>query len=284
MRLIVAGRGRVAGLAACLLQILADRRSDAEVVCVVASAGRLERPSDSFADVALANGLAVVPTLDAACPGPDATLLSVQWPRLLDLPSLGGARAYNLHFAEVPRHRGVHVAYWQVLDRAERIGVTLHEIGPGIDDGAVVAARSAPRQPRWSARAVWRELELLAIDLLAEEGWRLLEHDVPSTPQSGDAVVHRRRDVDFLALEIDRFDRSADEVRAAVLALVAPPAQLPTFRGRQIVHAIVVDGLDTADARAGTVLGERPGLTLVACGVGVVGLIAVVATRMQGER
>ena len=50
------------------------------------------------------------------------------------------ARFINMHAGITPLYRGVHGAYWALVERQpEACGVTVHEVDPGIDTGTVLA-------------------------------------------------------------------------------------------------------------------------------------------------
>ncbi len=48
-------------------------------------------------------------------------------------------RILNLHNGPLPRYRGVSPINWALKNNESQHGVTIHEITPGIDDGAIVA-------------------------------------------------------------------------------------------------------------------------------------------------
>jgi formyl transferase-like protein len=50
------------------------------------------------------------------------------------------ARFINMHAGITPRYRGVHGAYWALVERKpEACGVTVHEVDAGIDTGKILA-------------------------------------------------------------------------------------------------------------------------------------------------
>jgi len=57
-----------------------------------------------------------------------------------------GAPFLNTHAGITPRYRGVHGGYWALWNgEPEQFGVTIHEVDPGVDTGAVLhQARPVP--------------------------------------------------------------------------------------------------------------------------------------------
>ena len=56
-----------------------------------------------------------------------------------------GAKFINMHAGITPMYRGVHGAYWALVNNdAAHCGVTVHLVDPGIDTGAVIARQVIP--------------------------------------------------------------------------------------------------------------------------------------------
>lgn len=60
---------------------------------------------------------------------------------LLELPRLG---CINLHGALLPKYRGMLPSFWQLYHGEKEAGVTVHMIGPGIDDGDILLQKAFP--------------------------------------------------------------------------------------------------------------------------------------------
>ena len=54
--------------------------------------------------------------------------------------SIKNKKFINIHAGITPRYRGVHGAYWALVNRDySNIGVTLHYVDPGVDTGKIIA-------------------------------------------------------------------------------------------------------------------------------------------------
>lgn len=62
-------------------------------------------------------------------------------PELLQTPTRG---AVNIHGAPLPRYRGANPIQWALLNNERDFGVTLHEMAPGFDEGAIIDQRFFP--------------------------------------------------------------------------------------------------------------------------------------------
>jgi methionyl-tRNA formyltransferase len=57
---------------------------------------------------------------------------------LIRIPRFG---CINIHNGKLPKYRGMLPNFWQMYHGEEAIGITIHEINPGIDDGRIILQR-----------------------------------------------------------------------------------------------------------------------------------------------
>ena len=208
--------------------------------------------------------------------GADA-LISIQYDQILRAPLFEriGCPCLNLHFALLPRHRGVAPIAWAITEGDAEAGVTLHHMVPAIDAGDVIAQRRVPIAPDENARslydrvsdaaaALFRESHPFPPDLLA----RRLEQS-----EAG-ACYHRNGDFDFSRRTVD-WGRPALALQRWLRAMIFPPLQQPevVLDGRRL--AILAVGSDVApatDAAPGTIVRVRDGGVDVAAADGILHL------------
>jgi methionyl-tRNA formyltransferase len=119
---------------------------------------------ESSLDIANGLGFGVVPddgdpalgkAIDAARPD---VLLSCGYPRIIkDEVLVRVPVTANVHFGALPRYRGSFSIPWAILNGDPQIGVTLHEIRPGIDDGPIIEQRMIDDDGRRSCRELYEE-------------------------------------------------------------------------------------------------------------------------------
>lgn len=274
MRVLVAGRGHLAVRGAHLLALLVQLRADGSAVeCVVPG----DEPDDgwrpSLARTAEEEGWRSHRSIAEAALGPADLLVSLQYHKKIPVALLGGARAVNLHFSALPRHRGSLSCYWPIAERDETAGVTLHELTEELDAGPIIAARTFPLPGFITAGELFQAFHAHAFDLLAESAVSVLDGTYTSRPQPpGSGTAHRRRDVDFTRREID-FTRPAAQVHDMVLAHAFPEFQLPLFRGRPVSRSVLPEvGALPSAVRPGEVIAQTRRAALVGCADGVIQL------------
>ncbi|WP_024806324.1 formyltransferase family protein [Nocardia sp. BMG51109] len=277
MKIVIAGRGRLAVRGAHLFDLLARvTRDDASLECLVAqgdngTGGSSDGGRPSLRRAALDNGWPIHENLSEIGSGPSDLLVSLQYPAIVRMPELGGARAVNLHFSLLPRHRGSLTCYWPVIGREKTAGVTLHVMTRGVDEGPIIAARSFPLPEFTSAGAIFEMFQDHAFELLAAHARAVLDGTYAAVPQADPGTAaHRRADVDFGATEITDFARPTAVVRAEILAMVFPGHQLPTVRGRSVRNAYPLPDIGRPGRNPiGAILAETKEVAVVSCADGL---------------
>jgi|GEM_PF-4293608 methionyl-tRNA formyltransferase len=121
-------------------------------------------------------------------------LLNLWGNRIFSRPFLGLFRhTLNIHPALVPSCRGADTATWTLRDGAVP-GVSLIEIGAGIDDGAIYARRDVPPRFPETAGALQERLKAAAVALFADRWGDIRAGRMTPRAQDGEATSHRRRD------------------------------------------------------------------------------------------
>ena len=202
--------------------------------------------------------------------GADA-LVSIQYDQILRdaLFNRIGCPCLNLHFALLPRHRGVAPIAWAVLEGDSEAGVTLHHMVEDIDCGDIVAQQRVAIGPTTTARELY--------DALTEAAGTLFRASYPfdrnslsqRLPQeTATASYHKNGDLDFSELRVD-WSRPAAELQCWIRAMIFPPMQYPevSFEGR-IFHIVGIGSVASPASTATTSLpptSETAPGTVIAC-------------------
>jgi methionyl-tRNA formyltransferase len=281
MIIAIAGKGWMAVRAGRLLAaLIAVRQLDATIEVV---RNRDDTGSDSWLPslVALAvqRGWRVHATPGQANLGGGDIFLSLQYDRIVKCADLGGAAAYNLHFAQLPRYRGSLTSALPIRRGETQAGVTLHVLVQEVDAGPVIAARIFQLPPFHTAYDLYRAYHEHGFELLKDNMQALLDGAVVAKPQDeAAATAFDRTAIDFSDVQLDDFDLDAEQVRDWCRSLIFPPAQYPAYNERLIRSCCVVDW-DTGNngSPPGTVLYRDPDQVLVKCRKGEIWLELVPA-------
>ncbi|MFN7641137.1 MAG: formyltransferase family protein [bacterium] len=254
-RLVLAGKGRIAcTVAGHVRKALASSPTDWTVLGLpVRGDNGQDSWEPSFTARCRTLGIPVLDTVTAAGLRNGDLLLSLQYDRIIRLPELGGARAYNLHFSALPRHRGCYPGIWALRSGDTHAGVSLHVLTAGIDDGAVVDQTLIPLRDNTTARELYEEMHHCGALLVQRHLADLMRDRVRSHPQDdAQATYHDRRSVDFNDRELPFAELDAASCSRLARSLIFPPFQHPTVRGRAIVACEVAsDVASTPSTKAG---------------------------------
>ncbi|MBV8480475.1 MAG: polysaccharide deacetylase family protein [Actinobacteria bacterium] len=108
----------------------------------------------------------------------------------LSLPQLG---ALNMHYGLLPWYGGGASAEFALYhDRTDRVGVTIHEIAAGVDDGPIVQRIHVDTRGARRLEECQAEVYLVGIESLVEQAVRRDRGESPAlTSQSGTQVYRR---------------------------------------------------------------------------------------------
>jgi methionyl-tRNA formyltransferase len=291
LRLVFAGTPAFAvpSLEACL-------GSGAELVAVYTQpdrpAGRGRRPQPSpVKEAALAVGVPVeqpetLKTAAAREPfaayAPDLVVVvayGLILPRaVLAIPPLG---CWNVHASLLPRWRGAAPIQRAILAGDAETGVDLMRMEASLDTGPILLEQRTAIRPDDTAGSLHDRLATLGAELLAEGLARLLTGEtLAARPQAQEGVTYAHK-LEKAEARLD-FQRSAAELERQVRAFDPWPVAETELAG-ETVRVWAAEAIDRAhDAVPGHIIAAGPAGIEVACGIGVLRIIAV--QRAGGRR
>jgi methionyl-tRNA formyltransferase len=100
---------------------------------------------------------------------------------LIRIPKYG---CINIHNGKLPRYRGMLPNFWQLYHNEERVGITIHEINPGIDDGRIILQKEVDVETSETLDSLIRRTKKLgahymieAIDLIKSGSVKYIENN-----------------------------------------------------------------------------------------------------------
>jgi len=189
---------------------------------------------------------------------------------VLQMPKHG---CYNIHASLLPRWRGAAPIHRSLLAGDLETGVTIMEVVPALDAGAMVSKGVVPITETDTTQGLHDALAAIGADLMVDAMQTLAQTgQLPSTPQDESLVTYAHKLEKAEAL-ID-WRKSAVEVSRQVRAFNPFPVAQSFLRGEvsriwmatTVVEVTDVDAL--RNAVPGEVLSTDDGI-LVACGEGV---------------
>lgn len=193
---------------------------------------------------------------------------------VLEMPRYG---CYNIHASLLPRWRGAAPIQRALLAGDSETGVTIMEVVPALDAGAMVSRGVLPITERDTAQTLHDGLADIGARLMVE-AMRQLERDgkLPATPQDESLVTYAHK-LDKAEAAID-WQRPADELSRQVRAFNPFPVAQTRLNGEvcRIWMATSLPG----GAEAGRIVDTADGI-VVGCGEG---LLRIEELQMPGGK
>jgi len=111
-------------------------------------------------------------------------------PALFDLPSQG---SINIHKRKVPQYRGGGpIGLWELLDREQDLGITVHRVTKEVDAGAIVGQSTIPIESFDTLTSLALKADVIGNDLLVKTIAAIARGDVTETAQTGAGRTFRK--------------------------------------------------------------------------------------------
>ena len=195
---------------------------------------------------------------------------------------------YNIHASLLPRWRGAAPIHRALLAGDAETGVTIMEVVPALDAGAMVSKGVVPIRDTDTTQTLHDALSKQGADLMVQAMNALAKNgSLPSTPQDESLVTYAHK-LEKAESAID-WQKSAVEISCQVRAFNPFPVATAQFRSEtcRIWFARVLN--EKSNAKAGEIIALGHGLQAklhVACGQGILGrdVLEIVELQMPGGK
>lgn len=196
---------------------------------------------------------------------------------ILDLPRFG---CINVHASLLPAYRGAAPIQYAVIDGKKESGVTIMQMGTGLDTGDMISKVVVPLDADETGGSLF--------DKLALAGAQLLKDTLPSI-YDGTAVYEKQPEESTTPyasmitkqMGLMDFTKSAEELERLVRGLNPWPSAFTHLGGKTLKIWKSRIGNETADAEPGTVVRTDAQGIHVACGEGTLILTEV---QLEGKK
>lgn len=183
---------------------------------------------------------------------------------VLHMPRFG---CYNIHASLLPRWRGAAPIHRSLLAGDAETGVTIMEVVPALDAGAMVSKGILPITERDTSQSLHDHLAKIGADLMVDAMKQLAETGrLPSTPQDESLVTYAAK-LQKSEASID-WSQSADLISRQVRAFNPFPVAHATLNGEVCRIWMATASEKPSSELPGTIVEIGLGIQ-VACGKGV---------------
>lgn len=164
---------------------------------------------------------------------------SLEYEDIIKVNKFFSKKLYNFHFSLLPKYRGCHTNFYQILNGENKSGVTLHEIDKGIDTGNKIDFISFKIHINSTAYDNYIVLLKKSVFLFKKNINRILNDSYPTKKQNlKKGSYFSRKSVNYKKLINIREIKHNIVTHNKIRALIFHPFQLPIYNGKKIIKSI----------------------------------------------
>ena len=164
---------------------------------------------------------------------------SLEYEEILKVKKFISKNLFNFHFSLLPKYRGCHTNYYQILNGEKKTGVTLHEIDKGIDTGKIIDALSFKIHINTTAYQNYLNLLDKSVILFKKNINKILNNNFLSKKQNlKKGSYYSRKSVNYEKLI--NFHKLTHNLKThnRIRSLIFHPFQLPIYNDKKIIKSI----------------------------------------------
>jgi methionyl-tRNA formyltransferase len=163
---------------------------------------------------------------------PDCVVVS-SFHRILPDSLLSKCRFVNVHYAPLPKYRGRANVNWAIINGESSVGISIHEMAPGLDAGNILFQAEIPIGEDDTVGDLYERLNGIQRGALADAVLRFLDGDVGQPQDESRATYCCTRLPDDGQID---WSMSTRRVHDLIRALAAPyPGAFTCFEGRRLI-------------------------------------------------
>ena len=164
---------------------------------------------------------------------------SLEFESILKVNKFKSKNLFNIHFSVLPKYRGCHTNYFQIL-KGERVsGVTLHIIDKGIDTGSIIDVAKFMINKNDTAFENYLKLLNKSSYLFKKNIKKILENKFKLKKQNLiKGSYYSRKSVNYKKLINIKKLKHNLKTHNKIRSLIFPPFQLPIYNGKKIKKSI----------------------------------------------
>lgn len=158
-------------------------------------------------------------------------IFSLQYDQIVSQEVIDTAKhgAINLHFAPLPKYRGVSPVALAMVNGETEFGVSLHYMDPGVDTGDIISQTIFNIEDVENARKLYDLCVSKSTELFNETVDKVLKRENSRYPQDNSKALYFSKDsIDFTANRIN-FNNSSRSLVNWIKAFIFDPFQYPIF-------------------------------------------------------
>jgi methionyl-tRNA formyltransferase len=164
---------------------------------------------------------------------------SIEYEKLIDPNKFKTNKLFNIHFSILPKYRGCHTNYYQIMNGEKYSGVTLHKIDSGIDSGDIISQLKFKININDTAYDNYKKLIKYSVILFKNNIKKIMVDNYKFKKQNLRLGSYfSRRSVDYNKIKnIDCLNNSL-KIHNKIRSLIFPAFQLPIVNGMKVKKSV----------------------------------------------
>ena len=165
--------------------------------------------------------------------------ISIEFEKIININLFKSSELYNFHFSILPKFRGCHTNFYQVLYGEKKIGITLHKIDNGIDTGPIGPIITFKQNFKDNARNNYVKLMKFAVKLFKREFLYILNNKITFVRQNiKKGSYFSRKSINYNNIKFIKKINNNMKTYNLIRSLIFPPFQYPIFNDKEIGEVI----------------------------------------------
>jgi len=166
-------------------------------------------------------------------------LFSFEYDKIINIKKFKSKKLFNFHFSLLPKYRGCHTNYLQILRGEKYSGVTLHKIDSGIDTGDIVDQHRFKIKINDTALNNYERLMKCSIQLFKKNLNRILVNKYITKKQKlSEGSYFNRKSVIYNNKLSINLKKASLNTHNKIRSLIFPGYQYPFVNGSKIVKSV----------------------------------------------
>ena len=164
---------------------------------------------------------------------------SLEFEEILNTKLFKSKNLFNFHFSLLPKYRGCHTNYYQILNGEKKSGVTLHKIDRGIDTGMIIDSLTFKIQINTTAYQNYLKLLNTSVILFKKIFYKILSNNYSTKKQNlKKGSYFNKKSVNYKKLIHFNKIKHNLNTHNMIRSLIFPPFQLPIYNGKKIKKSL----------------------------------------------
>ncbi len=167
--------------------------------------------------------------------------ISLQYEKIIKPDRFKSKKLYNMHFAPLPKYKGMYTSILPLINGEKTSGVTIHEIDESIDSGNIISQKFFDIDLQDTERDLYYKYLKYGFELFKETISQLITGEYVSVPQECvGSTINYGKDLNYREANIE-LARTSFEIHNKIRAFIFEEYQLPEIQGYKIYKSILTD-------------------------------------------